>query len=114
MRKAALRTVAKPPQKLGRVAKIDFMRMQLTMKTPARAGALFVLAVLAALSRVLLTGLLLAAALLSALARLLILLAWFLLTTLAALLLAALTGLLRLLTILVLITHERLLLLELE
>jgi hypothetical protein len=85
---------------------------------------LFVLAVLAALSRVLLTGLPLAATLLpalsgllillawfllAALAGLLILLAWFLLAALATLLLAALTGL-RLLTTLVLITHERLLL----
>jgi hypothetical protein len=70
---------------------------------------LFVLAVLAALSRVLLTGLPLAATLLAALSGLLILLAWFLLAALAALLLAALTGL-RLLTTLVLITHERLLL----
>ena len=68
-----------------------------------------VLAVLAALSRVLLTGLPLAATLLAALAGLLILLAWFLLAALATLLLAALTGL-RLLTTLVLITHERLLL----
>ena len=59
------------------------------------------LAILAALSRVLLTGLPLAATLLPALSGLLILLAWFLL--------AALIGL-RLLTTLVLITHERLLL----
>ena len=77
-------------------------------KTPATAGALFVLAVLAVLSRVLLTGLPLAATLLPALSGLLILLAWFLLAALATLLLAALTGL-RLLTTLVLITHERLL-----
>jgi hypothetical protein len=70
---------------------------------------LFVLAVLAALSRVLLTRLPLAATLLSALSGLLILLAWFLLAALATLLLAALTGL-RLLTTLVLIAHERLLL----
>ena len=67
------------------------------------------LAVLAALSRVLLTGLPLATTLLSALSGLLILLAWFLLAALAALLLAALIGL-RLLTTLVLIAHERLLL----
>ena len=79
------------------------------MKNPRHRGALFVLAVLAALSRVLLTGLPLAATLLPALSGLLILLAWFLLATLATLLLAALTGL-RLLTTLVLITHERLLL----
>jgi hypothetical protein len=70
---------------------------------------LFVLAVLAALSRVLLTGFPLAAALLPALSGFLILLAWFLLAALAALLLAALTGL-RLRTTLVLIAHERLLL----
>jgi hypothetical protein len=64
---------------------------------------LFGLAVLAALSRVLLTGLPLATTLLPALSGLL---AWF---RLATLLLAALTGL-RLLTTLVLIAHEYLLL----
>jgi hypothetical protein len=79
-------------------------------KPPREQGLYFVLAVLTALSRVLLTGLLLAAALLPALAGLLMLLAWFLLAPLAPLLLAALTGLLRLLTTLVLIAHERLLL----
>ena len=76
------------------------------MKKPPRERGPYLLAVLAALSRVLLTGLLLAAALLSALAWLLVLLAWFLLATLTALL-AALTRLLRLLTTLILITHER-------
>jgi protein-S-isoprenylcysteine O-methyltransferase Ste14 len=78
-------------------------------RPPRERGPYFVLAMLAALSRVLLTGFFLAAALLSPLAGLLIRLAGFLLATLAALLLAALTRLLRLLTTLVLITHERLL-----
>jgi hypothetical protein len=78
-------------------------------KPPPPRGLCLWLAVLAALSRVLLTGLPLASTLLAALSGLLILLAWFLLAALAALLLAALTGL-RLLTTLVLITHERLLL----